>query len=121
MRRYQPLILPPAIVAFQLTGIIVTNASISLSAAVGGFYPMASKGGSAIVAASQSYSTLTGADLLLSATLTAFAQTERFSSNNLPFALNANGQYGLALFFALTTAQGVQASADIYVEGLDLS
>src|SRR5882757_3282210 len=47
----QPLNILNTITAFQLTGIIITNASISLSAAVGGFYPQLLKAGSPIVAA----------------------------------------------------------------------
>ena len=117
----QPLLLPPAISAFQLTGIIITNASTPLSVAAGGFYPQTSKGGSAIVASSQVYSTLTNSNLLLQATLTAFAQNARFSGNNLSLVLNANNQYGFALYFSLTTAQGAAATADIYAVGIDMS
>lgn len=117
----QPLLIPPAISAFQLTGIVITNAAVSLTTAVGGFYTAASKGGSQIVANSQVYSSLTGPNLLLSATLTAFANTARFSINNLPQVLNANNQYGLALYFALTTTQGASATADVYILGVDLS
>ena len=117
----QPLILPPAITAFQLTGLIVTNASVSLTTAAGGFYTAASKGGSAIVASSQAYSSLTTANLLLNATLTAFAQTARFSANNLGSILGSNNQYGLAIYLSLTTAQGVVATADVYAIGIDLS
>lgn len=117
----QPILVPPAISAFQLTGIVVTNASVSLTTASGGFYTAASKGGSQIVSSSQAYSALTGSNLLLSATLTAFANTARFSAANLGTLLNANNQYSLALYFALTTAQGVAATADIYVIGIDLT
>ena len=116
----QPLILPPSIVAFQLTGIIVTNASTSLLGALGGFYTNPGQTGSVIVFAAQSYSSLTGSNLLLSVTLTAFANTARFSSNNLPLLLNANGQYALGFYFSLSTALAA-GTADIYAIGLDLS
>lgn len=109
----QPLIIPNTITAFQLTGLIVTNASISLSAAVGGFYTALSKGGSAIVAAGQVYSALTGANLLLNPTLTAFALAARFSS---PAVLTNN-----QIVFSLTTPQGALATADIYAVGIDLT
>lgn len=108
----QPLILPITITAFQLTGIIVANASISLTTAQGGFYTAASKGGSVIVLASQAYSALTNANLLMQPTLTAFALTARFSANNL-----TNNE----IYFALTAAQGAPATADIYLVGIDLS
>lgn len=117
----QPLILPPAITAFQLTGLLITNASLSLTTAAGGFYTAASKNGSALVAAGQVYSSLTTANLLLLATLTAFAQTARLSLNNLGLLLGANNQNALALYFALTTAQGAAATADVFVLGIDLS
>src|ERR1700733_2890264 len=46
----QPINIPNSITAFQLTGMIITNASVSLTTAVGGFYPQFSKAGSPIVA-----------------------------------------------------------------------
>jgi hypothetical protein len=108
----QPLIIPPAITAFQLTGLLVCNASISLSAAIGGFYTAALKGGSQIVAPTQVYSSLTGPNLLLKTTLTSFAQTARFSASLLT---------NNTIYFALTTPQGVAAFADIYAVGVDLT
>lgn len=108
----QPILIPDAITAFQLTSIVVTNSLVSLTLAVGGFYPQASKAGSPIVAAGQVYSTLTGPNLLLNPTRTAFAQTARFSSANLP---------DLAIYLSLTTAQGVPVTADVYLVGIDLT
>ena len=109
----QPLVLPASINAFQLTGIIVTNASVSLNAAFGGFYPLSSKAGSPIVLASQSYAALTASSLLMQPTLTAFATTTRFSSAILT---------GLwAIYLSLTVPQGSTATADVYLTGLDLS
>jgi hypothetical protein len=112
----QPIAIPQRVTAFALTGIIVTNASLSLTAAVGGFYPQAAKAGTPIVAAAQAYSTLTTANALLNATLAAFGSGTRFSSANL-------GTIGglLNIWFALTTAQPVAATADIYLVGIDLS
>lgn len=112
----QILTLPAAIGAFSITGIIITNASISLTTAVGGFYPAASKAGTPIVAASQVYSALTAAAKLLNATLASFGSTTRFSVANL-----TNGGVGLQVYFALTTAQGAAATADIYLIGIDLT
>jgi hypothetical protein len=117
----QPLILPPSIVAFQLTGILVTNASVSLSTAAGGFYTGAGRTGAVIVTGPQSYASLTNGNVLLLLTITTSALATRFSSNNLPLLLNANGQYALGFYFSLSTPQGVAATADIYALGIDLS
>ncbi len=108
----QPIVVQSAIQVFQLTGIIITNASRSLTIAAGGFYTGVSKSGSAIVAAGQVYTALTGGNLLMQATLTAFANSARFSSA----LLTAN-----QLFFSLTTAQGLPTNADIYAIGVDLT
>lgn len=114
----QPLLINPAITAFQLTSIIITNASVSLTTAVGGFYPAASKGGTPIVSASQAYSSLTSKDLLLAATITTYGQTTRFSADNLSvFA----GTSSLAIYLSLTPPQGAPATADVYLIGMDLS
>lgn len=108
----QPLILPNYITAFQLTGILVTNSAISLTTAAGGFYPQPLKAGTPLVDAGQVYSSLTSAAKLLTCTLDASVATTRYSIGNLP---------NWAIYFSLTTAQGVNANADIYVLGTDLS
>jgi hypothetical protein len=82
--------------------IVVTNASLSLTTAAGGFYTAASKSG-AIVAAGQVYSALTAATKFIKATLTGTALTDL--------------QAGTDLYFSLTTGQGAAATADIYVFG----
>lgn len=107
-----PLQLPATISAFKLQQILITNASTSLTAAVGGFYPQASKAGTAIVAAGQVYSSLTTSAALLIATLAGSAASTRFTRTNLP---------DWAIYFSLTTPQGAAATADIYVTGIDLS
>ena len=105
----QPIVFPQWITAFRLANIIITNASISLTTAAGGFYPQAAKGGTPIVANSQVYSTLTTSAGLMLATMAAFGTGTRFSSANL-------GTIGglLAIWFSLTTAQGAAATSDIY-------
>lgn len=107
----QPIVFPQWITAFRLANIIITNASISLTTAVGGFYPAASKGGTPIVANTQVYSTLTASSKLLLATLASFGSTTRFSSANLA---SIGGL--LAIYLSLTTAQGAAATADVYLE-----
>lgn len=108
----QPLVLPARMTAFTLTRILVTNSAISLTAAVGGFYPAASKAGTPLVAASQVYSSLNAITKLLSCTLEAAVATTRYSRANLA---------DWEIYFSLTTAQGQTATADIYVVGIDLS
>lgn len=87
--------------------ITVQNPSISLTTAAGGVYTAASKGGSAIVAAAQAYSALTGSTKILNLTLAAVAATD----------VRTEAQ----LFLSLTTAQGAAATADVFVFGDRLS
>lgn len=108
----QPIPLPSNITALQLTAILITNATLSLTTATGGFYPQASKAGTAIVAAGQAYSSLTTSAKLLSATLAAAVATTRYSRDNLP---------DWAIYLSLTTARGAAANADVYLVGIDLS
>lgn len=112
----QPIPIPQRVVAFQLVGILITNASISLNTAAGGFYPQPGKGGVPIVEATQTYSLLSNSSLLLYATLSSFGQNTRFSSSNLSSIAGYKN-----VWFSLTTPQGVAATADIYVLGVDLT
>lgn len=112
----QTIQLPKSITAFQITGILITNATASLTTAVGGFYPTTAKGGTAIVANTQVYSSLTTALKLLSATLVAATATTRYSSANVDVISGYP-----TIYLSLTTAQGVSAVADIYLLGNDLS
>lgn len=112
----QPMLLPQTVTAFQLTSIIITNASVSLTSAIGGFYPALSKGGTPIVSASQTYSALTSQAALMTATLASFGSSTRFSAANLALINNL-----MAIYFSLTTGQGVNCTADIYLCGIDLS
>lgn len=107
----QPLQLPTALQYFQLTGILIAGASLSLTTAVGGFYPEASKAGTPIVAASQVYTSLTSSALLMNATLSAYGQQQFFSRNQLP---------DWAVYLSLTTSQGVDAVASVYLIGIEL-
>ena len=80
--------------------IIVTNASIPLTTAAGGVYSAAAKGGTAIVASSQAYSSLTSASIALELTIAAKL-----------------AGVTLGVYLSLTTAQGAAATADVYVFG----
>ena len=90
-------------VKWRLTGVFVTNASLSLTTAAGGIYMAASKGGAAIVAAGQSYAALTTSGKMLDLTI----NNTDIRTEDVPR-------------FALTTAQGAAATADIYIRGIAL-
>lgn len=107
----QAIALPSSISKFCLTRIIVTNASLSLTTAVGGFYPQPSKGGTAIVANSQVYSALIDATKLVNPTLASYGSGTVFTSSILT---------SFSVYFALTTPQGAAATADIYLCGIVL-
>jgi len=83
--------------------VIVTNASTSLTTAVGGVYTATAKGGTVVVASAQTYSFLTSATLSMDAVLTD--------------AATANTLTAASLYLSLTTAQGAAATADIMVMG----
>lgn len=108
----QAIALPDDINVFCLTRIIITNASISLTTAAGGFYPESAKGGTPIVANTQVYTSLTAAAKLLNATLASYGSTTRFDASNVP---------DWAIYLSLTTGQGASATADCYLVGLDLT
>lgn len=90
---------------YLITKIVVTNASVSLagSSAAGGVYQAAGKTGVAIVGNTQSYVTLTTTATALNLTL---AINNTYTLDNL--------------YFALGTAHGTAATADIYVFGVIL-
>jgi hypothetical protein len=92
----------PSASRYYITRILITNASISLTTAAGGFYTAAGKGGTTLVASSQVYTQLTGANLALAATLASGATNNTFTG---------------APYVSLSTAQGAAATADIYVTG----
>lgn len=90
---------------YLITRIRTANASASMTIAAGGIYNAASKSGP-VVAATQVYSTLTGATLGLDLTLA---------------ALGAGVQSAATLFLSLTTGLGSAGTADFYVFGTVLS
>lgn len=90
--------------AYIPTHILVTNRSATPTAAQGGIYTAPSKGGYTLVPATQSYTTLTDASVVLPLTL----GTMRMLT-------------GPRLYLSLTTANGTACTADIYVLGLWLA
>jgi len=107
----QQIALPGTVTKVNITRIIVTNASVSLTTAAGGFYPQPGKAGSALVASGQAYSALTTASGLMNPTLTSAANTTLYTASNLT---------AFSIYLSLTTAQGAPATADIYVCGIVL-
>lgn len=106
-----PISVPSAL--YAIDAIAISNPSVSLSTAAGGFYTAASKGGIAVVANSQAYSGLT--------TNTANA-TGNYLKATLATAGNTTAFNGFAqtsqistLYLSLTTAQGAAATADVRV------
>jgi hypothetical protein len=95
--------IPIAAAKYVIRRIVVTNASGTPTLAVGGVYTAASKGGSAVVAATQAFSGLTGGTVSLDLTIAAAG---------IGVALTA-----AQLFLSLTTAQGSAMTADLYVFG----
>lgn len=82
----------------RITRIVATGPSGTTATAAGGIYTAASKGGTAIVAASQTYSALTG---------------------TLKLNLTLAGDYitGSTIYFSLTTAEGSASLCNIHVFG----
>jgi hypothetical protein len=91
--------LPDGFTRYRLLNIIVTgNAAASL--AVGGVYTDASKGGTAVVANTQVYTSITGAN----------------TNQNLTISTaGAQVMTDLSLFFSLTTAHGTAATAELMI------
>lgn len=105
----QGIIIPQGVLAYVLTAVIVTNASGSLSGAIGGFYTGTSKSGTTIITASQSYATLTSASVLLYATFNDGVANVRFAGVN-------------TIYLSLTdTAVASPVTADCYLIGTDLT
>jgi len=84
--------------------VVVTNASTSLTLAVGGLYTSTSKGGSQVIANTQVFSALTASSkiILLSSLITGDVLTAS------------------QLYLSLTTAQGSAATVDLYLYGYEL-
>lgn len=88
---------------YSVSGALATNASASLTLAIGGIYQAAAKAGTPIVAAAQVYSGLTNPAKVIIPTV---ALTDVLTATPI---------------FALTTPQGGAATADIYIYGFPLS
>jgi len=83
--------------------IAATNCSANMTTAAGGVYTAAGKGGTAIVAAVQAYTALTGATKFLDTTLAGSLATDVLTATTL--------------YLSLTIAQGATSTCDMYVIG----
>ena len=106
-----PISVPTA--TYMVESIAISNPSVSMTTAQGGFYTAISKGGVTIVASSQAYSSLTGNTAnttgnAMMATLATAGNTTDFQGPTQTSAINT-------IYFSLTTAQGAAATADIRV------
>lgn len=101
----QQIVIFSAPAKYIVRRIVVTNASVSLTTAVGGVYPQVSKGGTAIVANSQAYSGLNA--------------TSKFIDLTIASGYTSGGSILTAksIYLSLTTPQGAAATADVYVYG----
>lgn len=93
---------------YRITKFTVKNASVSLTTAAGGIYPAASKGGTAIVANSQAYSTLTSGTLAFDLTIATTPGETEYGPITATF---------VTPILSLTTGQGAAATADLFVYG----
>lgn len=97
----QPIICTPS--RYIIRRVIVTNASVNMTTAVGGIYTGVSKSGTALVPAGQVYTSLTAASKFIDTSLAPSTGTDTFTNQGL--------------YFSLTTPQGVAATADVYIYG----
>jgi hypothetical protein len=100
----QAIVIRPAITAWLTTSIIVTNCAGEF-AAVGGIYPTTNKGGTPLVAASQTYPV--GSNNFLTLTFNGSTGSNRYTLSTV--------------YLSLTTPQGNAATCDVYVLGVDLT
>lgn len=86
---------------YILRRVVVTNASVSLTTAAGGIYTSTGKGGIALVSGIQVFSALTSPDKYL----------------DIVPSVGASVLTGNQVYLTLTTVQGSQATADVYMFG----
>lgn len=93
---------------YRVAEILVTNASVNMTTAQGGVYNAVGKpGGGVLVGAAQAYTALTAASKFLALTLAGVAVTDIQTAG--------------FLYLSLSIAQGVAATADVYVYGENLA
>lgn len=108
----QPISLPASITSFQITGILIANASSGISVATGGFYPATSKGGVPL-----SFETffVSGPNSLMQANINGYYHQVLCNNTNVG---TLNGL--LTVWLSLTIPEGRAVTADVYLIGLAL-
>jgi D-serine deaminase-like pyridoxal phosphate-dependent protein len=89
--------------SWEIVGVYAAKGSISLTTAAGGIYTGASKGGTAVVAAGQTYAALTGTETDVQICTVGATPTVTLAAE------------GTGLYLSLTTGQGAVATADIFI------
>lgn len=98
----QAITITPPSTTYTLAQVRFAAPSVSMTTAAGGMYTAAAKGGLAIVPAATAYTGLTTSTL----------NTAGYTTTVTPVLA---GTQNTTLYFSLTTAQGIAATADIYV------
>ena len=106
-----PISVPTA--TYMIDSIDISAPSVSLTTAQGGFYTAVSKGGVAVVASTQAYSSLT--TNAANTTGNAMQATLATAGNTTEFAGYQQASRIQTLYFSLTTGQGAPATANIRV------
>ena len=101
----QALIMIGVPASYRVLGVTVTNCAATPSGAVGGVYTTTGKGGTPIVAASQTYTALTTASMIQDLTLNS--------------GISTTAQTSSQLYLSLTTG-GPATTCDVYVQGSGL-
>jgi uncharacterized membrane protein len=109
----QPIVISVPSGAYFIDSIVLTEPSISMTTAQGGFYTAASKGGVAIVASSQAYSAMTTTSA--NATGNGMAATLATAASTTKLGGYLNTSPITSLYFSLTTPQGAAATSNIRV------
>lgn len=103
----QAITIQTGVSRYIIRRIIVDNASVSMATAVGGIYSNAGKAGVIIVAAGQTYTTLT--------------TSGKFKDLTLEAIIGTDVVVATTIYFSLTTPQGVAATANIWIFGENLT
>lgn len=100
-----PIQLPAGVTDYIVTNIWVMRPSVNLTTAVGGFYSTVGKGGTLIVAATQTYTAAAAANKIQRCVVA--------NPGGQDTVLNTAN-----LYLSLTTPQGVAATADVFILGV---
>jgi hypothetical protein len=96
---------------YMIDQIVISAPSVSMTTAAGGFYSAASKGGIAVVASTQTYTSLT--TNAANTTGNAMLATLATAGNTTEFTIPTTGSP--VLYLSLTTAQGAAATANVRI------